>query len=123
MSEYKTKDGVDLFPRIPCGQTLGHGESCCEGHLCDSCQEIVALRTVHRDLDQLLNILANKEAWEFSHRKAIVTQRPPVFPEVLPVPEAKTSDVYRATVMFATGELTPWDHFAQVRADIKKEVT
>lgn len=30
--------------RIPCRKTLGHGESCCDGYLCDSCREILNLR-------------------------------------------------------------------------------
>ena len=30
---------------VPCGQTLGHGDCCSDGHLCDQCTEIVELRT------------------------------------------------------------------------------
>ncbi len=30
---------------IPCGSTMGHGERCAEGRLCDQCQEIVRLRS------------------------------------------------------------------------------
>ncbi|KKK92810.1 hypothetical protein LCGC14_2699210 [marine sediment metagenome] len=33
---------------IPCGRTLGHGENCCDGHLCDSCREIESLRAEPR---------------------------------------------------------------------------
>ena len=28
---------TNLRRGIPCGKTLGHGESCCEGYLCDGC--------------------------------------------------------------------------------------
>lgn len=31
--------------RIPCGRVLGHGDSCVEGHLCDSCQELLIIRS------------------------------------------------------------------------------
>lgn len=29
--------------RIPCGRTLGHGEACCDGNLCDQCRTINGL--------------------------------------------------------------------------------
>jgi hypothetical protein len=29
---------------IPCGQTVGHGESCSEGYLCAGCAEVERLR-------------------------------------------------------------------------------
>ena len=29
--------------KIPCGRVLGHGESCCDGHLCDTCERILRL--------------------------------------------------------------------------------
>lgn len=29
--------------RIPCGKTLGHGESCMEGNMCDQCERITDL--------------------------------------------------------------------------------
>lgn len=31
------------FIDIPCGKTLGHGESCCEGRLCEQCEYIKLL--------------------------------------------------------------------------------
>ena len=34
--------------RVPCGRTLGHGEYCTIGHLCDNCEELERMR---RDLD------------------------------------------------------------------------
>lgn len=30
--------------RIPCGRVLGHGDSCVDGHLCDSCQALLVIR-------------------------------------------------------------------------------
>lgn len=30
-------------PNIPCGKTLGHGESCVSGHMCDHCNYILSL--------------------------------------------------------------------------------
>ena len=30
--------------RVPCGNIMGHGESCVHGHLCNSCEEIQRLR-------------------------------------------------------------------------------
>ena len=29
---------------VPCGMTLGFGESCCKGHMCDGCREIERLQ-------------------------------------------------------------------------------
>ena len=31
---------------VPCGRTTGHGESCCEGHLCDQCWKLRIIRNV-----------------------------------------------------------------------------
>ena len=30
-------------PKVPCGRTLGFGESCVKGHLCQGCSEIERL--------------------------------------------------------------------------------
>lgn len=32
-----------VFLCIPCGQVLGHGECCVEGHMCDQCEYILKL--------------------------------------------------------------------------------
>lgn len=36
--------GRPKFTTVPCGRTLGHGESCCDGNLCGECSEILRLR-------------------------------------------------------------------------------
>lgn len=30
-------------PQVPCGQVMGHGESCCKDRLCGSCEYIMML--------------------------------------------------------------------------------
>lgn len=40
--------------KIPCGRTLGHGESCCEGHLCDGCQRIAELEAENQALKEAI---------------------------------------------------------------------
>jgi len=31
-------------PKVPCGRTLGFGEYCVKGHLCEGCSEIERLQ-------------------------------------------------------------------------------
>lgn len=39
--------------RIPCGKTLGHGESCMEGNMCDQCKRITDMQDIVADLIQI----------------------------------------------------------------------
>lgn len=38
--------------KVPCGQTLGHGESCVTGHLCPGCEHIVDLENIINHIHQ-----------------------------------------------------------------------
>jgi hypothetical protein len=39
----------------PCGKTLGHGEACCEGWMCDACTYITGMEEVLSDVRALLH--------------------------------------------------------------------
>ncbi len=63
---------------IPCGRVMGHGESCTEGYLCDSCVRIKQLENTRRIGDRVLAALTEmllKSADRFfvcnEHRKRI----------------------------------------------------
>jgi len=57
--------------RIPCGQTLGHGESCSADNLCEQCHEILRLRRLldarHADVERLRK--SNSELTELLARE------------------------------------------------------
>lgn len=40
---HATEDKSSTDYRPGCGRVTGHGESCCTGHLCDTCEKIHAL--------------------------------------------------------------------------------
>ncbi len=98
---------------IPCGKTLGYGETCCEGHLCDSCSELTTLRELNSDLMNLVGILADKRVWDFSHREQ---QR---LTHDGGKEELRVYNVYCATVTFAVKDNadTPWAHFAKLKGN------
>jgi hypothetical protein len=39
-------------PQIPCGKTMGHGERCCEGYLCDQCEYILKLEKNQKPIQE-----------------------------------------------------------------------
>lgn len=43
-----------LVDHVPCGRTIGHGESCVKGHECDSCR---VRCSVADDLEKLAHLL------------------------------------------------------------------
>jgi hypothetical protein len=70
--------------RIPCGRTLGHGERCCEGHLCDQCEERTKLRkklrrgemkTIWDDIEKIRVLLLTEPAgWYYVGRELMAIQ-------------------------------------------------
>lgn len=48
--------GRPTFLQIPCGQTLGHGEVCQDGHLCDQCGYIDSLEAENARLREALHM-------------------------------------------------------------------
>lgn len=46
--------------KVPCGRTMGHGEACSAGYLCDACITIDKLMTQVRVRDQRIAILEQR---------------------------------------------------------------
>ena len=52
---------------IPCRRTLGHGESCITGRLCDSCERNTRLSAHLRALEANRQMLVNELEWIRGH--------------------------------------------------------
>ena len=40
--------------KVPCGQNMGHGSSCTDGYLCDSCERITELEAKLAEIGKLI---------------------------------------------------------------------
>jgi hypothetical protein len=47
--------------KIPCGRTLGHGESCVSGHLCDQCTYISMLKRRCEAAERVIHTMYGEE--------------------------------------------------------------